>query len=148
MSEWDDIIEDRIQEAMEAGAFDDLPGKGKPLNLDDNPHEDSAAWTAHHLLRTSGYSLPWIEERREIEADVEAARARLARAHSWVRGGLTRNPPDSRSQARWREAIDAFQEQATALNRRIRDHNLKVPNAAFQYAPLNVEGEIKRLTAE
>ena len=29
------IAEERILEAQRAGAFDDLPGKGKPLNLED-----------------------------------------------------------------------------------------------------------------
>jgi hypothetical protein len=30
------LVEDRIQKAQEEGAFDNLPGKGKPLNLDDD----------------------------------------------------------------------------------------------------------------
>ena len=29
-------MEDRIQKAQEEGVFDNLPGKGKPLNLDDD----------------------------------------------------------------------------------------------------------------
>ena len=30
------LVEDRIQKAQEEGVFDNLPGKGKPLNLDDD----------------------------------------------------------------------------------------------------------------
>src|SRR5436853_2050749 len=30
------IVEERIQEAQKEGVFDNLPGKGKPLNLDDD----------------------------------------------------------------------------------------------------------------
>lgn len=30
------LAEDRIQKAQEEGLFDNLPGKGKPLNLDDD----------------------------------------------------------------------------------------------------------------
>jgi Domain of unknown function (DUF1992) len=30
------LVEDRIQKAQEEGAFDNLSGKGKPLNLDDD----------------------------------------------------------------------------------------------------------------
>jgi hypothetical protein len=30
------LVEDRIQRAQEEGLFDNLPGEGKPLNLDDD----------------------------------------------------------------------------------------------------------------
>ena len=30
------LVEERIQKAQEGGLFDNLPGKGKPLNLDDD----------------------------------------------------------------------------------------------------------------
>jgi len=30
------LVEDRIQKAQEEGVFDNLPGKGKPLNLEDD----------------------------------------------------------------------------------------------------------------
>ncbi len=35
-----DAIDQIIQQAIQDGAFENLPGKGKPLNLDDNPHVD------------------------------------------------------------------------------------------------------------
>jgi len=148
MSEWEDIIEERIQAAMKAGAFDDLPGKGKPLKLDDNPFEDSAAWTAHHLLRANGYTLPWIDQRHEIEDGVQKARDTLTRSYSWARDGLARTPPDTWTVSRWRQAVETFRRQAATLNHRIRDYNLKVPNAAFQIAPLNVAQEIERPARE
>jgi hypothetical protein len=36
MSFFDRIVEERIRAAQAEGAFDNLPGKGKPLNLDDD----------------------------------------------------------------------------------------------------------------
>lgn len=30
---WEKLVEQKIQEAMAAGEFDDLPGKGKPVDL-------------------------------------------------------------------------------------------------------------------
>lgn len=30
------LVEDRIQKAQDEGVFDNLPGKGKPLNLEDD----------------------------------------------------------------------------------------------------------------
>ena len=32
----DKLVEERIKTAQQEGAFDNLPGKGKPLNLDDD----------------------------------------------------------------------------------------------------------------
>ena len=36
MGLFDKIAEDRIRQAQEDGLFDNLPGKGQPLNLDDD----------------------------------------------------------------------------------------------------------------
>jgi DnaJ family protein C protein 28 len=139
------IAEDRIEEAMQEGAFDDLPGKGKPLNLEDDPF-DKGTWAAHHLLRINDYTLPWIGERRDIDTDVEAARTALARTYRWAQAGLTRQPPDPYVEAEWQRAVSVFREQATKLNRRIRDYNLKAPDTAFHRPLLDVEKEIESLS--
>ena len=36
--QWRDLISERIEEAMRAGHFDNLRGKGKPLNPAPEPH--------------------------------------------------------------------------------------------------------------
>jgi hypothetical protein len=36
MGFFDTLVEERIKAAQQEGAFDNLPGKGKPLNLDDD----------------------------------------------------------------------------------------------------------------
>ena len=64
-----------IRRAMQDGAFDNLPGKGKPLKLDENPHEPEEWRTAYRMLRSNGYSLPWLELRKEIEEAVDRARS-------------------------------------------------------------------------
>ncbi len=38
--DWDNLIEDIIQEGVEKGLFDNLKGKGKPLNLSRNHFEE------------------------------------------------------------------------------------------------------------
>mmetsp|Transcript_76730 Transcript_76730/g.152109 ORF Transcript_76730/g.152109 Transcript_76730/m.152109 type:complete len:82 (+) Transcript_76730:312-557(+) len=50
-----DVIENRIQEAMVAGAFDNLPGAGKPLNREENVFEAmSGEALAHRVLKNAG----------------------------------------------------------------------------------------------
>jgi hypothetical protein len=70
-------IDEQIRQAMEEGKFDDLPGKGRPLRLDENPFEDPEWRMAYQVLHNSGYSLPWLESRRELLKDLEAAQAAL-----------------------------------------------------------------------
>ncbi len=62
MDKWGKLVEERLQAAFAEGKFANLPGKGKPLDMDQDPLEDPAHWMARHILRNSGRSLPWIEE--------------------------------------------------------------------------------------
>lgn len=73
-------IDEIIRQAMEEGKFDDLPGKGKPLNLDQDPHEDPDWRVAHHMLKSAGFSLPWIERLKEIQVEIDQARQVLEQA--------------------------------------------------------------------
>ncbi|MFQ6021804.1 MAG: DnaJ family domain-containing protein [Acidiferrobacterales bacterium] len=64
------IAEARIREAMERGEFDDLPGAGKPLALDDDSVVPEEMRSAYRILKNSGYMPRELEVRREI-ANVE-----------------------------------------------------------------------------
>jgi hypothetical protein len=127
---------------MEEGAFDDLPGEGQPLDLGEAPFEDPDMRLAHHLLRSSGFTLPWIAERREIEADFAGACKSLARAWHWCQSAEAGDWAD----AEWRRAVEAFQKQVSRLNQRITDYNLIAPTPAAQRPLLEVEYEIGRIT--
>jgi len=61
------IAERRILEAMERGEFDDLPGKGKPLDLaDDDPMVPAELRIAYRMLKNAGFLPPELELRKEI----------------------------------------------------------------------------------
>jgi DnaJ family protein C protein 28 len=139
-------MEDPIDRAMREGKFDNLPGKGKPLRLDENPHEDPDWRLAHHMLKESGFTLPWIQLRHEIEAETETAYTALRQA--WERRQADRSEAGaSFTDVAWRSALNSFREQVERINRRIRDYNLQTPSLNFQLSPLNAEREIDRLTA-
>ena len=123
MDKWESIAERKIREAMDAGAFDNLPHKGKPISLDVNPFEDPSLWMAHHLLRGNGFAPPWIEEARDID---QAA----CPASRW-------------SQSSNATAIAEFRERGAELNRRILTYNLRCPSTQFHKRPLDLEAEIK-----
>ena len=60
------IAEERIKEAMERGAFDNLPFKGEPIALDSNPYVPEELRMAYRLLKQHGFLPPELELRREI----------------------------------------------------------------------------------
>lgn len=139
--------EELIRQAMQEGKFDNLPGKGRPLPLDENPHEDPELRMAHHVLRQSGFTLPWIETRREIESTLDEARTTLRRSWSWRQTALSENGPSSFVDAEWNRALNAFQRQVTSLNQRISDYNLEVPTAQLQRSMIDFERELQKITA-
>lgn len=136
-------IEEQIRQAMEEGKFEDLPGKGKPLNLNENPLVDPEWRMAHHLLHSNGFTLTWIEKRKEIEEVHEKARGALARSWGWRQAALERGLPANLVEAEWGRAVEAFREQIAAINKRIFNFNLEVPSDQFQRRILNAELEIQ-----
>ena len=74
-----DVVENRIQEAMATGAFDNLPGAGKPLKREENVFEQiSGDAMAHRILKNAGIAPGWVEQRKEIRAALAKARIELA----------------------------------------------------------------------
>jgi len=66
MSYFNKIAEERIREAQEAGAFDNLPGKGKPLALEDATWVPEELRMAYHILRNAHVLPPEAELLKEI----------------------------------------------------------------------------------
>jgi DnaJ family protein C protein 28 len=138
-------VEELLRKAIEEGKFDNLPGKGKPLNLEQsNPH--ASDWElAYHILKEGGYTLPWIESLQEIEKDLETARKELKRAWKWHVIYLSAEVPEEKIIGEWKRAQEAFTNKLDDLNNRIRQCNLQVPYARFQRPLLDSEQEIDKV---
>lgn len=59
------IAEQRIQEAVNRGDLDALPGRGKPLALEDDSGVPEDLRMACKILRNAGYAPPEAEDRKE-----------------------------------------------------------------------------------
>lgn len=141
-------VEEHIRRALQEGKFENLPGTGKPLHLEDNPHADEDWRLAYHILKEAGYTLPWIETIREIETEIEQARAELLRTHTWRQAALAQGQPEVLVHAEWQRATERFTAKAAALNQRIRDYNLEAPSGRFQRPLIKPEAEISRITTD
>ena len=139
-------IEEQIRKAMEEGQFNNLKGKGKPLNLDDNPYADPDWKLAHHVIKSSGFTLPWIETRQEIDTESEALQIALQRAWEWRLDALERKQPTELVNAEWQRALNVFNAQVERINKKIRSYNLDVPADQFQVFPLQAARIIERIT--
>ena len=135
-------IDEIIRQAMQEGKIDGLPGKGKPLNLDQNPHQEPEWRVAHHLLKSGGFSLPWIDLWGEINENLQQARQSLARSWTWQQGEYGGNS----SQQDWQSSISLFDERVQAINDQIRTYNLSVPNPRFQVPLVDTNQELNPIT--
>ncbi|MEK6335279.1 MAG: DnaJ family domain-containing protein [Acidobacteriota bacterium] len=144
MKRWESLIDQKIREAMEQGEFDDLPGKGQPLDTSENPFEDPELRLAHRILRNAGFAPSWIEERKDFEAEFEIARNDLLRAWMILQRARGREN-EVGAGTRWEKAADTFSNHVSELNKRIVAWNLKVPAQGFQRTLINPEQEIARV---
>lgn len=141
MSRLESMVERMLREAIEAGEFDNLPGRGKPVDLSENPFEDPDLRVVHKLLRDAGFAPAWIEERKDIGATFDSLRQILTRAWKIYRPGGA-SPND----AAWKRNVAEFREKAAELNNRIRLYNLKVPASVFQRRLLDADSVIEGIT--
>jgi hypothetical protein len=87
MSIWSRIAEAKIAEAIENGEFDDLPGSGEPLALEDLSRIPSDLRLGYKIMRNAGVAPPEVELRKQIhrldrliiDAVDESERAELRR---------------------------------------------------------------------
>jgi Domain of unknown function (DUF1992) len=85
------IAEERILEAQRAGAFDDLPGKGKPLQLEDLNWVPEDLRIGYMVLKNAHVLPPEAELLKDIHTledllkhvEDEGARRALAKSIQW-----------------------------------------------------------------
>ncbi len=63
---FDRIVEALIKEAMERGEFDNLPGKGKPIDLTEYFETPEEVRIAHSVLKNAGMTSREVDLLKEI----------------------------------------------------------------------------------
>lgn len=85
------IVEERILEAQKAGMFDNLPGRGKPLRLEDQTWVPEDLRMAYHILKNARVLPPEAELLKEIHTiedllqyvEDEGERKAMAKSIQW-----------------------------------------------------------------
>ncbi|KAF5473737.1 hypothetical protein F2P56_005699 [Juglans regia] len=112
------VVEQRIWHSMEEGQFENLPGKGKPLNLSTNPHADPAEDTLYRILSKNGCAPEWVELNKEIRSQISEWRSTLKKAWANRCNG---------DHSTWIESSEALKAQLRDINNKVFRYNLIVP---------------------
>ncbi len=144
---FEQLVENRILEAIEEGAFANLAGAGAPL-----PHREAERlagdlWLAHHILGNAGALPAWLELAREIERDAERL-MRIEREH----GALVRQAGGTGDWRHLAPAIAArrraFAAAARALRVKQDRYNIEAPGIRSERPGVWVEERLRRLDAQ
>lgn len=148
LNHWRDLANERIEEAMSNGAFENLPGRGKPLNLNPNPNEPPDMAMANKILKNNDLSPGWINDRKKLLEEIETLRADMRREWAWVQAAYGDPSADREALERgWARSLAAWQERMDDLNRRILDLNLTMPIWRMELLRLRMDDELERLHA-
>jgi len=67
LEELENSVENKIKQAMAEGKFDNLQGKGKPLDLSKYRQVPEHLRTAYHLLKNAGFVPEEVRLKKEME---------------------------------------------------------------------------------
>lgn len=80
---FDRIVEAIIQDAMERGEFDNLPGKGKPIDLSEYFETPEEVRMAHSVLKNAGMTSREVDLLKEIAELKQVLAAVLDENKKW-----------------------------------------------------------------
>lgn len=126
MQKWQSLIDQQLEEAHANGTFDNLPGKGKPLNLGDDPNTPDDMKLAYKILKDNDIIPDWMEEGKALEALRETLIADVRKA------GTTS------------AVSQTLRDRISSYNKRVLTHNLKLPSGFVHKRTINLERELGR----
>lgn len=146
---WDDLIEEMIQEGQEKGAFENLRGKGKPLDLKKSGF--GAEWDmAHGIMKDNKVLPPWIEKRNRITAETELLRQAIGRMWGRYSSAYQISPGKTHRDAlalEWGGMCRDWEKKIAAINKNIDDFNLGRPTENLEIFRLRIDDVLKQAGA-
>jgi len=152
------IAERKIQEAIDEGKFDNLPGKGKPLNLDDDPFTPQHLRMANRILKNAGVLPDWLQVEQELEQarlenerTFERLKVEYPKRRERVDSATALGTPEKRSKefATWlARARVGYLSSLKRVNNDITKLSLLAPSVPRVHFPYNLAREMERFDAE
>jgi len=119
-------VDQQIDEAIARGEWNNLRGKGKPLDLNADLADRKAMRSK--LRRDANFTTPWQDVGVEIEMLTRAAERELVRVLEFRRTGLASRKADPAKVGRdFERGLESVERAIAAVNSAILKHNLLIP---------------------
>lgn len=142
--------EQQIQEAIDEGKFDNLPGSGKPIVFDDDPMTPPHLRLANRILKNANVLPEWIELQKQIEQDRRDLVALADKLHeeNWRRhdsvATLPPGHPLVERYAEWHARSRAgYLRHLKGINTSILKFSMLAPRTAVSYPTYKVDAEMQ-----
>ena len=149
------VAERKIQEAIEEGKFDNLPGRGKPIVFEDDAGVPLHIRMANKVLKNAGGLPDWVMVQRDILAEqqeITMLRARLTREGGVKRSRLANLPAGHAEVAHfvdWHARSRAtYLRKLKSVNTSILKFSMSAPTTAPSYAPYKIDRELAEFDAD
>lgn len=139
-----DVVGRRIEEAMREGAFDNLPGRGKPQTFKNNPFVPEDQQLAFDLLQNNDLAPSWIGDRAAVLRQIEQLRTNLRHAVQQHQQQQQTTANLAKLAEQWQAELRHWANEITTLNKRIGTLNLHQPLAQLEVFKLQLDDELKR----
>ena len=149
-------VDKQIQEAIDRGDFEDLPGKGKRQALEENPFVPRETRIVNQMLRDNGLAPRWIEVDKEIRAEREQSGnllRNIKRRRRLLEASIHAHPHKSDRVRQVFElertrALAVYVRQLKRLNQKILRYNLTAPGCGRQKSMVNLNATVARFREE
>lgn len=131
------FVDQLLEAAQQRGEFDNLPGAGRPIHLEENPFGKEKQM-AYKLLKDNGYTLAFLQERKDLLEKIENLRLQLRRA-------AERSDQSIGGRLAWRRTAQSFRMRVKKLNEAIQTYNLKAPQTQFHIMTLDADQELRNV---
>jgi hypothetical protein len=141
--DWTALIADRkIKDAMDAGEFDNLAGKGEPIRIEDDPFTPPEMRVAHKLLKNANALPQWLQLEKDIERERAAVEPYIERGVRAVMQGK-----NQASKERIAERLRAeVRDRMDLVNTLILKYNEITPGSLQRiFAPFAIKRELLSL---
>ena len=137
----------QIGDVIGDGDISHLPGAGKPLRLDDNPHTPSDQRAAQKIMQDHNVTPDWVMAGKALEQNEAQLQASIdERAKAYVAALRAAATPGRRETARrsWSRFQARLETAINKHNRAALDYNLKVPPGIPHKLALNADALLER----
>lgn len=147
MASMEDLVEEKIRKAIESGAFDNLEGQGKPLNLHENPFEAPEMRMANKILKDAGFSPYWMELGKDVDAAIEQFWIEVDKFITIrrIKGMVDRKSHHKYADKRMAKFLKESEERLRDINRKIDNFNCHCPMWWLGRGRLNVNQEMAQV---